>query len=41
MPPGVPSLAPNSGNYATYIATLKRNRLIIEQNRAIWINPDL
>lgn len=34
-------LSPNSGSFATYIATLKRNRLIIEQNRECWVNPDL
>jgi hypothetical protein len=41
MPPGAVSLALNSGSYATYLATLKRHRLIIEQNREIRINPDL
>lgn len=34
-------LSPKSGSYATYIALLKRNHLIIEENKVIWINPDL
>jgi hypothetical protein len=34
-------LSPRSGSYATYIATLKRNRLILEQGGEVWINPDL
>lgn len=34
-------LSPKSGSYATYIALLKRNHLIIEESKCIWINPDL
>jgi len=34
-------LSPKSGSFATYIALLKRNHLIIEENKCIWINPDL
>ena len=34
-------LSPSSGSFATYISILKRNRLIIEQNREVWVNPDL
>ena len=34
-------LSPKSGSYATYIALLKRNHLIIEENKVIWINPEL
>lgn len=34
-------LSSKSGSFATYMATLKRNQLIIEQNRETWINPDL
>jgi hypothetical protein len=30
-----------SGSFATYMATLKRNKLVLEQNRECWINPDL
>jgi hypothetical protein len=34
-------LSANSGSFATYIATLKRNLLIKEEGKLIWINPDL
>lgn len=34
-------LASSSGSFATYMATLKRNKLILEQNREVQINPDL
>jgi len=29
------------GSFVTYISTLKRNSLIVEQGKEIWINPDL
>jgi hypothetical protein len=34
-------ISPRSGSYCTYMALLKRNRLIIEQGGEVWINPDL
>ncbi len=34
-------LAPKAGSFNTYVATLKRNRLILEENKQLWINPDL
>lgn len=34
-------LSSKSGSFSTYISTLKRNNLIVEQNREVWINPDL
>jgi len=34
-------LSASSGSFNTYIATLKRNLLIKEENKLIWINPDL
>lgn len=34
-------LSSKSGSFATYISTLKRNKLIIEQNKELWVNPDL
>jgi hypothetical protein len=34
-------LSARSGSFAGYLAHLKRNRLIIEQQGEICINPDL
>jgi len=34
-------LLARSGSFAVYIAYLKRNHLIIEQQGQVWINPDL
>jgi hypothetical protein len=34
-------LSSKTGSFRTYIATLKRNRLVLEQNREIYVNPDL
>lgn len=34
-------ISPSSGSFSTYIATLKRNRLILEENKELRINPDL
>ncbi len=34
-------LSSRSGSFAGYLAHLKRNRLIIEQQGELWINPDL
>jgi hypothetical protein len=34
-------LATSGGNTTDAFSTLKRNNLIIEQGREIWMNPDL
>jgi hypothetical protein len=34
-------LSSSSGSFSTYISTLKRNKLVIEQSGEIFINPDL
>jgi hypothetical protein len=34
-------LSPSSGSFNTYISNLKRRKLIIEQSREIWINPEI
>lgn len=34
-------LSPSSGSFSTYMATLKRNRLIVEVSGEVQVNPDL
>lgn len=34
-------LSPTSGSFGTYMSTLKRNKLIIEQSGDVCVNPDL
>lgn len=34
-------LSVNSGSFSTYISTLKRNLLIKEEGKLLWVNPDL
>ena len=34
-------LSARSGSFAGYLAHLKRNRLIVEHQGEIWINPEL
>jgi hypothetical protein len=34
-------LSSSSGSFSTYMTTLRRNKLIIDQNGEVWINPDL
>ena len=34
-------MSSKGGSFVTYISTLKRNSLIIERDRQLWVNPDL
>lgn len=34
-------LTPSSGSFNTYISNLKKRRLILEENKELYINPDL
>ncbi len=34
-------LAPSSGSFSTYIGNLKRRKLILEESRMLWLNPEI